>query len=102
MRADPMLRVRRNMGRASPRAARAQPTRVSRVPATLFGATHQLDARLRGVHQAAIRRQIIERHAARGESRLELFSDRSAVELREATDSGDGAGFITDDETGQA
>ncbi len=42
----------------------------------LFGAAHQLDARLRRLHQAAIGGEIIERHAARGEARLELLADR--------------------------
>jgi len=36
-------------------------------------AAHQLDTRLGGLHQAMIGGEIVERHAARGESHLELF-----------------------------
>ena len=46
----------------------------------LFGAAHQLDARLSGMHQGAIRRKIVKRHAARGETCLELLSDRAAIQ----------------------
>ena len=68
----------------------------------LFGAAHQLDARLSGMHQGAIRRKIIKRHAARGETCLELLSDRAAIQLCKATDCGDSADLIIDNETGQA
>ena len=54
----------------------------------LFGAAHQLDARLSGMHQGAIRRKIVKRHAARGETCLELLSDRAAIELCKAADCG--------------
>jgi hypothetical protein len=47
----------------------------------LFGAAYQLDARLSGMHQGAIRLKIVKRHAARGETCLEPLSDRVAIQL---------------------
>ena len=49
----------------------------------LFRAAHQLEVRFGFFHQAAIRREIVERHAARGEALFELFSDSVAVQTGE-------------------
>src|SRR5216684_6843154 len=75
--------------------------RAGKCRRALFGAAHQLDARLGGLHQAAIGGEIVERHAARGESRLELFPDRMSAQGGKAIDRGDRADFILHDETGQ-
>src|SRR3954466_13669676 len=56
------------------RAARTQTL------AGLFGAAHQLDARLCLFHQAQISGEIVQRHASRGEADLELLPDRSAAQ----------------------
>src|ERR1700686_2894985 len=82
----------------TPRVCRALRGKIS---AVLFGAAHQLDARLCSLHQAAIGGEIVERHAARGEARLELFADRGPAQARQAIDRGDRAGFIFDHKTGQ-
>jgi len=58
----------------------------------LFGAAHQLDAWLRGLHQAAIDGEIIERHAVCGEAGLELFSDRMSAQPGQTIDGADRAG----------
>ena len=68
----------------------------------LLRAAHQLDARLGGLHQAAIGGEIIERHAACGEALLEMVADRVAGQMRQAIDRADRAGFILDDEAGDA
>jgi hypothetical protein len=47
-----------------------QQVAADRLDALLFGAAHQLDAGFRGLHHAAIGREVIERHATRGEARL--------------------------------
>src|ERR1700736_3699802 len=67
----------------------------------LFGAAHQLDTWFCGLHQAAIGREIIERHAARGEARLELFPDHMPAQSEEAIDRRDRAGFVLHDEACQ-
>ena len=77
-------------------------SRSGRYRASLFRAAHQLDTRRCRFHQAAIGREIVERHAARGEARLELLSDRIAVQVGKPADGGDRAGFVLDDEAGQA
>ncbi len=68
----------------------------------LFGAAHQPDPRRRRIDQTAVGGEVVQRHAAGGEAGLELPSDRIAVQGREAADGGDGAGFVLDDEAGQA
>src|SRR5258707_15473774 len=67
----------------------------------LFGAAHELDTWLCGPHQAPIGGEIVERHAARGEARLELLSNRISAQGGKAIDRGDRADFILHDETGQ-
>src|SRR3990170_1462136 len=52
----------------------------------LLRAAYQLDTRLRGFHQAAIGGEVIERHAARGETRLELLADGIAAEIGQPAD----------------
>src|SRR5947207_13838752 len=69
--------------------------------AALFGAAHQLDTRLCGVHQAAIGGEIVERHPARGESRLELFADCISAQAGKAIDRGDRADFVLHDKAGK-
>src|SRR5712671_4580640 len=66
--------------------------------ALLFGTAHQLDTRLGGLRQAAVGGEIVERHAARGESRLELFPDRMSAQGGKAIDRGNRADFILHDE----
>src|SRR6202035_5097204 len=68
----------------------------------LFGAAHQLDPRFGSLHQAAIGGEIVERHAARGEARLELLADRVPAQIRQAIDGCDRAGLVLDDEAGEA
>src|ERR1700687_784970 len=65
-------------------------------------AAYELDTRCCCFHQAAICREIVERHAARGEARLELLSDCIAVQVGKSADGGDRAGLVFDDEAGQA
>src|SRR5882724_12552533 len=60
----------------------------------LFGAAHQLDAWLRGRHQAAIGGEIVERHAVCGEAGLELLSDRMPAQPGQTAVGADRAGFI--------
>src|SRR6266480_7220945 len=67
----------------------------------LFGAAHELDARLRRLHQAAIDGEIVERHPPCGEARLKLLSDGMPAEPGEAIDGADRAGLILHDEAGQ-
>jgi hypothetical protein len=69
---------------------------------SLFGAANQPDAGRRRFYLAAIGGKIVERHAASGETRLELLSDCIAVQVGKSADSGDRAGFILHDEAGQA
>jgi len=68
---------------------------------SLFCAADQLDARLCGLHQAAIRGEIIKRHAARGETCLELLSDRGAIQLGKPADRGGGADPVFDNKSRQ-
>ena len=82
--------------RAAARKFRLAPRTV------LFGAAHQLDAWLRGLHQAAIGGEIVERHAVCGEAGLELLSDRMSAQPGQTTDGGDRAGFILDDKARQS
>ena len=53
-------------------------------------------------HQLAIDREIIERHALRREVLLEVPADSGARQMRQAIDRADRAGFVLDDEAGDA
>src|SRR6202158_965998 len=77
-------------------------SRSGRYRASLFRAAYELDTRCCRLRQAAICREIVERHAARGEARLELLSDCIAVEVGKSADGGYRAGLVFDDEAGQA
>src|ERR1700676_5260594 len=97
-----------NSRRRTSRAADARTLRIAcaapreeKCRLALFGAAYQLDTRLCGFHQAPIGGEVVERHPARGEARLELFPDRVPAQGGKAIDRGDRAGFILHDETGK-
>ena len=51
--------------------------------AVLLGAAHQLDARLRRFHQAAIGGKVVERHAPGGEACLELLATDAVAGIQD-------------------
>src|SRR6187397_1789783 len=69
---------------------------------SLLRATHQFYARCYGVDHALISIEVVERHAARREARLELPADPTPVELGQPAHIGDGADLVLDDEAGLA
>src|SRR5260370_35751784 len=60
----------------------------------LFGAAHELDTWLCGPHQSPIGGEIVERHTARGETSLELISNRILAQGGNTFDSLDHVALI--------
>ena len=58
------------------------------------------EPRRRALQQLSMDREIVERHATRGEALLKPLSYLPARELRQAVDRADRARFILDDEAG--